>query len=100
MERNQFVGERSNPMGGHWTEQWRYIDFDLNQHILRFENLEEEFRLLLRKYKLDRILKHIEERGLLHGNAAKRKVFSRTQLDADTINLIRKVYEKDFSWFG
>ena len=79
--------------GGHYTEQYKYLDKDYNIYILKFENLEDEFNNLMMKYnlriKLDK-----------HKNESVNKKFKVSDFSYELIKLINKVYEKDFIEFG
>lgn len=74
---------------GHYKEQYRY--FIPGVHVLRFENLKEDFDNLMNKFnlKLELTLK-------LNSN---KKIFTIKDLEKNTINLINKIYEKDFKIF-
>jgi hypothetical protein len=79
--------------GGHYTEQYKYLDEDYNINIIKFENLEYEFNELMKKYKLNiKFNKHI--------NKSNNKEFKISDFSEDLIELINKVYEDDFSKFG
>ena len=79
--------------GGHYTEQYKYLDKDYNIYILKFENLEYEFNNLMMKYnlriKLDK-----------HKNESVNKKFKVSDFSYELIKLINRVYEKDFIEFG
>lgn len=77
--------------GFHYTEQYKYIDDSVNIHILKFENLKEDFENLMKKYNLNINLdKHINKSI---------EMFSVYDFDESTIELIRMVYKKDFEFF-
>ena len=76
----------------HYFEQYKYIDFNNKIHILKFENLEEEFNNLMKKYSLNITLSK-------HKNKNKKK-YTIESLQPDTIKLINRVYHKDFELFG
>jgi hypothetical protein len=82
------------PIGGHYSEQYKYIDNDpsIKIHILRFENLEEEFNSLMKTYNLD--LKLSKD---LNKNE---KIFTVKDLSPDNIKLINNIYKKDFEKFN
>lgn len=79
----------------HYTKQFKYIPDNKNIkiRILKFENLKEEFKKLLKEYNLPDI-------ELLHENKAKNKKFTINDFNDELINTINKVYDKDFKMFG
>jgi hypothetical protein len=86
------IDNRNRTSGDHWTEQWRYLDNDLNIHILKFENLQDEFNTLMKSYNLS-----IELNNKDNSNT---KIFTKKDLDLKTVQLIQTVYEKDFKLFN
>ena len=80
--------------GGHYREQWRYIDNLTNVHILKFETLQTDFDALMLKYGLDLKL------GSVYNNRGLTKKFSVDDLSPAAIRLINEVYRKDFFLFG
>lgn len=82
------------PMGGHYSEQNKYLDNDpdITIHILKFENLEEEFNSLMEKYKMNlRLTKDLNKNP---------KEFDVNDISDDNIKLINYIYKKDFEKFG
>ena len=78
--------------GAHFTEQYRYLEDGYTIHILRFENLEQEFNQLMKDYGYSIVLnKKINVSD---------KHCSMNDLTLETIQLINRVYEKDFLRFG
>ena len=74
------------------TEQYKYIIPGV--HILRFENLEEDFNKLMVQYGLPaRLTKHLNKSW----NDSVLKV---TDFDANTIQMIQTIYKRDFETFG
>ncbi len=88
----KLINNRNYTQGGHWTEQWRYLDNDINIHILKFENLKDEFNTLMKSYNLS-----IELNNKDNSNT---KIFTKKDLDPKTIQLIQTVYAKDFKLFN
>jgi len=81
-------------IGEHYTEQFKYIDNCTTIHILKYENLKEEFDNLMKKYNLNIRLDR-------HDNKSKfKKTFSKESLSAKVIKIINEVYIKDFELFG
>ena len=79
--------------GEHYTEQYRYLDSDCNIHILKFENLENDFNNLMLRYNLNiKLNKHIK--------TGRNKKFQISDFSKELISLINSVYEKDFLFFG
>ena len=79
--------------GDHYTEQYKYIDKNVNIHIIHFENLHIEFKELMEKYNLQlKINRHSNKSNL------KRK-FTVQSFSPELIELINNVYHKDFEMF-
>ena len=93
---NEWIQERIinrfNYPSYHFIEQYLYIDEKININILKYENLKNEFELLMSKYNLDIILDR-------HDNNSEKK-FTINNLTNDTILLINKVYYNDFIKFN
>jgi len=83
--------------GNHYCAQWKYVDTNSTTHIIHFENLMEEFEDLMRAYDLTQVLNYTK---LDRVNVPKTKYFGVNDFDAHTIDLIRRVYRKDFEYFG
>lgn len=83
------------PVGDHYSEQFKYLDKnpEVKIHVLKFENLKEEFDNLMKEYNLDLTLN-------VHLNKSKPKVFSINDFSKELINLINDVYSKDFEIFN
>lgn len=81
----------------HYREQCLYIDTTISKklHILKFEDLKNEFDNLMIQYNVPHIIldEHINT-GYL-GNR-----FTIKNLSKDTISLIQEVYQKDFELFN
>jgi hypothetical protein len=83
----------SNPyIYGHFLEQYKYLTDDNTIHILKFENLNEDFNNLMKQYNLV-----IE---LSHENKGKNKIFTINDFSKELIDLINEVYDKDFLYFN
>ena len=78
--------------GGHFTPQNLYIPLSFKIHILKYENLEEEFNNLMNEYKYDITLNK-------KVNISKKYV-SINDISKENIELIKNVYKKDFEDFG
>jgi hypothetical protein len=76
----------------HFTEQYRYLQPQYNIRVLRYENIEEEFNALMKEYGYNILLDRTHN--------VSTKVASLYDLSLETIELINKVYEKDFTTFG
>jgi hypothetical protein len=88
-----FMVERAfRSRGDHYTPQHLYVSSKCKIHILRFENLKEEFENLMNKYKLPfKLNAHVFNN---------RKKFGVNDLSDGTKALIDKIYDKDFKTFG
>ena len=83
-------------VGGHWLPQHMYIYDCANnkivQHVLKFENLKDDFEILMKQYNLNFILDKHERKSI--------SKFTVNDLSVDTKLLIQKVYHNDFVKFG
>ena len=79
-------------MSSHWVPQHFYIDLNVKIHIIKYENLTEEFNELMKKYNYDITLNK-------HSNKGKKK-FTLNDLSDEVISLINNIYDKDFEMFG
>jgi hypothetical protein len=79
--------------GDHFTEQYKYLDPFVNIHILKFENLAEDFKNLMNEYHYNIILNK-------NTNSRHEKYVSLNDLYPETIALIQRVYRNDFLFFG
>ena len=102
-------------MHGHWCPQYLYIsDADGNRIVseantLHFENLQEEFEALAKRYscpfsligakKMLASVNSVSPAEATSGGAVKKK-FSVEDLSKECIDLIRSVYSEDFRVFG
>ena len=77
----------------HFIECYKYIDFNYPMRILRSEALEEDFNALLKEYDYTFTLGPTI-------NDLPEKPMSVSDLYPETIELIQKVYAKDFELFG
>lgn len=84
---------RSRDLSGrHYTEQFRYFEDSTPVRVLRFENLLQEFSMLMRDYSLEASLQEIPERM--------RRSFGVEDMDESTLRLVNDVYRKDFLTLG
>ena len=81
----------------HYREQFLYIDSETTQHIIHFENLENEFNLLMKQYNLDIKLDKHENKGNFKSSFKK---FTVDSFSPELIDLINEVYHKDFEMFN
>jgi len=78
--------------GAHFTQQYKYLEDGYDIIILHYENLEQDFNNLMIKYNYNIVLdKHFNK---------SRKHVGLHNLTLKTIEMINKVYEKDFTTFG
>lgn len=109
-EENQFNkceknnNHNHNCWGDHYTEQYKYLQFSSNYdfHILHFENLEDEFRSLMKMYNMVNITlssKYETEGGTPYMNGHTH-IFTEQDIDRTTKNLIDTKYHLDFVLFG
>jgi len=88
-----YIVNRSQ-IGDHFTEQYLYLDPDPNIkiHVLKFENMKEDFDSLMKLYNIDIVLD-------VHKNKSK-NLIKMEHLYKNTIELINSVYSKDFELFN
>jgi len=80
-----------SPLGDHYTPQYLYLDPNYTIHVLKFENIEQEFNNLMSLYNLNLTLnKKVNNYE---------KIFSIKDMDDELINLIEKTYHEDFIKF-
>jgi len=77
--------------GGHFTPQYKYIDLNINIHVLKFENLESEFNKLMKDYEYPIVLNK-------KVNVSK-PLFTLKDISEENKILIQQVYKKDFELF-
>lgn len=95
---NKFLIEkikRRNNLGDHYAEQYKYMDYnkDIQIHILKFENLKNDFDNLMKTYNIDLTLDVIN-------NKSPNKIFTINDFSKELIELINVVYLKDFEIFN
>jgi len=78
--------------GGHFTPQYKYIDKSCTIHILKYENIEEEFNTLMTKYNLEIVLNK-----KVNITNTKLSIFD---INKENVELIKRVYKLDFEQFG
>ena len=79
----------------HWNPQHWYYEKnnDYKIHVLKFENLKNDFDNLMKSYNLPIRLKK-------NSMKSPNKIFGVKDLDRETIDIINRVYDKDFELFG
>jgi len=78
--------------GGHFTQQYRYIDPKVKIHILKFETLETDFNALMKEYNYPIVLNK-------KVNISK-PLFTIQDISPENRTLIQQVYKKDFDLFN
>jgi hypothetical protein len=78
--------------GDHFTEQYKYYDPSVIIHILKFENITEEFNNLMKKYNYDIILNKKVQVSKIY--------FNLKDISNENIELIKTIYKNDFEIFG
>ena len=91
-------------MPGHWGPQSAYLDTETpGIHILKFENLTDEFNVLMQEYSV------IGRRGGLpvmskdidnHKNRMAKKHFGVDDFNNITLAMIHQLYRNDFTNFN
>ena len=96
IEMNKYLIDKINKRdisGKHYTEQYRYLYPNKKIHILKFENLDEDFNNLMNLYNIKNII-------LKNDNKSSDKTFSINDFSKELIVLINNVYKKDFKIFN
>jgi len=78
--------------GDHFTEQYKYYDPSVKIHILKFENITEEFNNLMKLYNYDIILNKKVQVSKIY--------FNINNISDENIELIKTIYKNDFEMFG
>ena len=91
----ELIKNRDIENGNHFSEQYLYFDDTSTIHILRYENIKEEYDNLMKQYDLPLRWDHDNKI-----NNRRTNWFSIEDFDNETINLINEVYKKDFEIFG
>jgi len=78
--------------GHHYTEQYTYLHPKKQIHIIKFENLHEEFNKLMDSYNIIGI-------ELEKHNCSNKKKYQISDFSKELIDLINTVYHKDFESF-
>ena len=88
--RNRIKNRKKFKYLGHYLPQHLYHIPNVN--VLKFENLKDDFDILMKKYNLKLEL-NVKDNS-------NQKFFTIHDFDKQTINLINKVYHKDFKIFN
>lgn len=78
---------------GHYMPQYLHLDSNITLHILKFENLDEEFNNLMKLYNLDIKLNRHDNKSIKHK-------YTVEDLDMRSILFINGTYNKDFEYFS
>ena len=93
---NKFIQKQitNRPVFDHWREQYNYLPILDNVvcHILKYENINEEFNTLMKRYNLDLELNTVSNKS--------NRIYGINDFSIETILLINDVYSKDFEMFG
>lgn len=87
------------PVGGHYSEQFKYIENvgNIKIHIIKFESFVDDLHDLLKTYDLPPIeFEKTNNRESLNKNVN----FTVEDFSNDLITLINDVYDRDFELFG
>lgn len=80
--------------GAHYTQQFKYLHKNAKIHVLKFENLDDEFNKLMKKYNIHNIT-------LIKSNSSpKIKNFTVSDFSEQLIKLINEFYHEDFKLFN
>jgi hypothetical protein len=85
--------------GDHYTEQYKYIDKKYTIHIIKLENLVNELRELFNKYYINIDIEKYKKMNTKE-NKNDTIPFTINDFNNELIDLINKVYKKDFELFG
>jgi hypothetical protein len=95
---NKFLFEKikkRNRLGDHYAEQYKYLDNnkDIIIHVLKFENLKNDFDNLMNIYNINLTLDIVN-------NKSPNKIFTINDFSDELIKLINDIYHKDFEMFN
>jgi len=84
----------------HYSEQYKYIDNNINITIIKFENLFEELINLFEKYKIDINVNKYNKK--INNKESKNStiLFNIDDFNTDLLTYINEVYDKDFILFN
>ena len=87
------------PSGEHYSEQFKYLDDNININVIKFENLNKELDLLFKKYNIPIDISKYRKTNTKESknNALK---FTKEDFSAELIDLINEVYHNDFKEFN
>jgi hypothetical protein len=90
--------ESKNKYGDHYSPQYKYLDSNYKIHIIKFENLSNEFDEVMKLYKLSyiKLNKKINSKEEKNNNIK----YSVSDFSPKLIDLINNIYDKDFSTFA
>lgn len=85
--------------GEHYSEQFKYLDKNIDINIIKFENLNKELDSLFKKYNIPI---NIYDYRKTNTKESKNKAlkFTKEDFSAELINLINEVYNNDFKEFN
>lgn len=89
------IVNRKQKRGGHYTEQYKYIDENVTQHIIKLETMDNYLPYLFKEYDHS-----IKFNNISPVNQAKEKQYSINDFNVRLITLINNVYDKDFDLFS
>lgn len=96
-----YLGQRQFPTRtGHLLPQHFYVydaDGQVVDHVLKFENLQEEFPALMHHYGLEKV--QLSTQPVNSGKATRARM-NVTDMSAETIRLINEYAREDFELFG
>jgi len=90
------------PVHSHWIPQYLYLmDRDNIRivpplNVVHFENFDDEFETLMQRYQIT----DVTTRNRPHSLRREVKEFHVKDLSDENLQLIRRIYEKDFTLFG
>jgi hypothetical protein len=85
----------------HYKEQYKYYDPNIKTYIIKKENMYDELKKLFDEYNLPINLdKYIKNKKNNKESINKKCIFNVNDFEPELIELINKVYEKDFILFG
>ena len=93
----------SPPMHGHWAPQYLYVEDGEGKLIVQpsnvifMESLDTQYASLMKRYSLSDTY---ALRGDVHVNQSQDKKFCAADLDSRNIELVTRVYDRDFEYFG
>lgn len=94
------IQKKSDSIGHHYTEQYKYIDNESKITIIKFENLTKELNDLFKLYNINIDTNNYKKTNTKEEKNNNKLLFTIKDFSKELISLINNVYKKDFELFG